>query len=133
MSISPNSCVIDNGKPRFIGVKELLRISTKNTVELLKKELEIRKAELLEQWHFSSLEKIFIEKRIYRKIEECETWEAVIETIDKGLKPYKKLFHRKITEEDIIRLTEIKIKRISKYNAFKADEIIEGIELEMKR
>jgi topoisomerase-4 subunit A len=97
----------------------------------LKKELEIRKEELLEQWHFSSLEKIFIGKRIYRRIEECETWEAVIETIDKGLKPYKKLFHREITEDDIIRLTEIKIKRISKYNSFKADEIIKGIELEI--
>jgi len=131
MSISPNSCVIDSGKPRFIGIKELLRISTDNTVRLLKEELEIRKAELLEQWHFSSLEKIFIEKRIYRDIEECETWEAVIKTIDKGLKPYKKQFHRKITEDDIVRLTEIKIKRISKYNSFKADEIIEGIELEI--
>ncbi len=131
VSISPNSCIIDNGKPRFIGVKEILRTSTENTVALLKKELEIRKQELLEQWHFSSLEKIFIEKRIYRKIEECETWEAVIETIDKGLKPYKKLFQRVITEDDIVRLTEIKIKRISKFNSFKADEIIEGIELEI--
>lgn len=132
VSISPNSCIIDDGKPRFLGVKELLRISTVNTVGLLKKELEIRKQELLEQWHFSSLEKIFIEKRIYRDIEECETWEAVIETIDKGLKPYKKLFQREITEDDIVRLTEIKIKRISKFNAFKADEIIEGIELEIE-
>lgn len=132
VSVSPNSCIIDEGKPRFLGVKELLKISTKNTVGLLKKELEIRKHELLEQWHFSSLEKIFIEKRIYRDIEECETWEAVIQTIDKGLKPYKKLFHREITEDDIVRLTEIKIKRISKFNSFKADEIIEGIELEIE-
>ncbi|RLC25834.1 MAG: DNA gyrase/topoisomerase IV subunit A, partial [Deltaproteobacteria bacterium] len=132
VSVSPNSCIIDDGKPRFLGVKELLRISTKNTVGLLKKELEIRKQELLEQWHFSSLEKIFIEKRIYHDIEECETWEAVIENIDKGLKPYKKLFHREITEDDIVRLTEIKIKRISKFNSFKADEIIEGIELEIE-
>ena len=131
VSISPNSCVIDNDKPRFLGIKELLRSSTNNTVVLLKEELEIRKAELLEQWHFSSLEKIFIEKRIYRDIEECETWEAVIKTIDKGLKPYKKNFHRKITQDDIVKLTEIKIKRISKYNSFKADEIIEGIELEI--
>ena len=131
VSISPNACIIDDGKPRFIGVREILKISTENTVALLKKELEIRKEELLEQWHFSSLEKIFIEKRIYRKIEECETWEAVIETIDKGLKPYKKLFHREITGDDIVRLTEIRIKRISKYNSFKADEIIEGIELEI--
>lgn len=131
VSISPNACIIDDVKPRFIGVREILKISTENTVTLLKKELEIRKEELLEQWHFSSLEKIFIGKRIYRRIEECETWEAVIETIDKGLKPYKKLFHREITEDDIIRLTEIKIKRISKYNSFKADEIIKGIELEI--
>jgi len=132
VSISPNSCVIDNGKPRFTGVKEILKVSTDNTVDLLKKELEIRKAELLEQWHFSSLEKIFIEERIYRDIEECETWDAVLVTIDKGLKPFKKKFHRKITQDDIIRLTEIKIKRISKYNSFKADDLIKGIELEIE-
>ncbi|MBN2175033.1 MAG: DNA gyrase/topoisomerase IV subunit A [Bacteroidales bacterium] len=132
MSISPNACVIDDGKPKFIGVTEILQNSVENTVELLKMELDIRKAELLEQWHFSSLEKIFIEKKIYRKIEECETWEAVIEAIDKGLKPYRKLFHRDITEDDIIRLTEIKIKRISKFNSFKADDIIKGIELEIE-
>lgn len=129
--VSPNACVIDEGKPRFIGVNEILKISTDNTVALLKDELEIRKQELEEEWHFSSLEKIFIEKRIYRKIEECETWEAVIEAIDKGLNPYKKLFRREITEEDITRLTEIKIKRISKYNSLKADEVIKGIEIEM--
>ena len=131
VSISPNSCIIDEGKPRFIGVREILRSSTDNTVSLLKLELEIRRNELMEQWHFSSLEKIFIEERIYRDIEECETWEAVIKAIDKGLKPFIKKFHRDITEDDIIRLTEIKIKRISKYNSFKADEIIEGIELEI--
>ena len=131
VSISPNSCVIDAGKPGFIGVREILKASTENTVALLKKELEIRKAELLEQWHFSSLEKIFIEERIYRDIEECETWESVIKTIDKGLMPFRKKFHRKITEEDIIKLTEIKIKRISKYNSFKADDLIKGIEVEI--
>ncbi len=131
VSVSPNSCVIDDSKPSFLGVKEILRISVDNTVSLLKSELEIRKDELLEQWHFSSLEKIFIEKKIYRKIEECETWEAVIEAIDKGLRPYRKLFNRDITEEDILKLTEIKIKRISKFNSFKADEIIRGIELEI--
>ena len=80
----------------------------------------------------SSLEKIFIEKRIYRKIEECETWEAVIKTIDKGLAPYKKQFKRKITEEDIVRLTEIKIKRISKFDSFKANELIKNLEADMK-
>jgi topoisomerase-4 subunit A len=132
ISVSPNSCVIYNGKPHFMGVQEILRITTDHTVSLLKLELEIRKRELEEQWHFSSLEKIFIEKRIYRKIEECETWEAVIEAIDLGLKPYKKLFKREITRDDIVRLTEIKIKRISKYNAFKANDIILGLEGELE-
>ena len=131
VSISPNSCIIQNDKPVFLGVKEMLEISTNNTVSLLKKELEIRKKELEEQWHFASLEKIFIKKRIYRKIEECETWESVIETIDKALVPYHELFLRKITTDDIIRLTEIKIKRISKYNSFKADDIIKSIECEI--
>ncbi|MBI9038220.1 MAG: DNA gyrase/topoisomerase IV subunit A [Bacteroidales bacterium] len=131
VSVSPNSCIIQNDKPVFLGVKEILKISTDKTVDLLKKELEIRKKELEEQWHFASLEKIFIEKRIYRKIEECETWESVIETIDKALIPYHKLFLREITNDDIIRLTEIKIKRISKFNSYKADDIIKGIEFEI--
>lgn len=131
VSVSPNSCIIQNDKPIFLGVNEILKISTDSTVSLLKKELEIRKKELEEQWHFASLEKIFIGKRIYRKIEECETWESVIETIDKALIPYHKLFLREITTDDIIRLTEIKIKRISKYNSFKADDIIKGIEFEI--
>jgi topoisomerase-4 subunit A len=122
LSISPNACVItDENKPAFIGVSDILRHSVDQTVKLLTKELEIRKAELEEEWHFSSLEKIFIEKRIYRDIEECETWEAVIAAIDKGLKPYKKLFKREITSDDIIKLTEIKIKRISKYDSSRAD------------
>ena len=131
VSVSPNSCIIQNDKPVFLGVKEILKISTDKTVELLKNELEIRKKELEEQWHFASLEKVFIEKRIYRKIEECESWESVIETIDKALIPYHKLFLRKITTDDIIRLTEIKIKRISKYNSYKADDIIKSIEFEI--
>jgi topoisomerase-4 subunit A len=131
-SISPNSCVINDDKPSFLGMKEILRYSTDHTVSLLKLELEIAKAELMEKWHFSSLEKIFIENRIYHDIEESETWEEVLETIDKGLTPYKKLFKREITKDDIIRLTEIKIKRISKYNTFKADEIIKNIELEIE-
>jgi len=131
ISLSPNSCIIDSGKPLFIGVKRILKINTDDTVRLLKTELEIKKAELLEQWHFSSLEKIFIEERIYRDIEECETWEAVIKAIDKGLEPFKDKFNREITRDDIIRLTEIKIKRISKYNSFKADELIKGIENEI--
>jgi topoisomerase-4 subunit A len=91
VSISPNACIIIDGKPHFIGVSEILKASTENTVAILKMELEFELAKLNDDWHFSSLEKIFIEKRIYRNIEECETWEAVIETIDKGLKPYKKL------------------------------------------
>jgi len=133
VAISPNACVIIEDKPHFISVNEMLRISTQNTVDLLRRELEIRKGELDEKWHFSSLEKIFIEKRIYHKIEECETWEAVLEAIDKGLKPYKKLFRRKITQEDIVRLTEIKIKRISKFDSFKADEAIRALEQEMEQ
>ncbi len=131
VSISPNSCVIVDGKPMFLSVNEILRLSALNTQELLRRELQIKLAELEQDWHFSSLEKIFIEKRIYRNIEECETWEAVIETIHKGLKPYKKLFFREITDEDVAKLTEIKIKRISKFDAFKADEHIKGLEDEI--
>ncbi len=130
--ISPNSCIIDNSKPVFIGVSEILKNSADNTVELLKQELEIKKNELQEAWHLSSLEKIFIENRIYHDIEECETWKSVIETIDKGLEPFKKLLLREITEEDIIKLTEIKIKRITKFDVKKADEYIKGIENELK-
>jgi topoisomerase-4 subunit A len=101
-----------------------LRLRTK---DLLLKELEILLGELNEKWHFSSLEKIFIENRIYRDIEECETWDAVIEAIDKGLDPFKKLLKREVTRDDIIRLTEIKIKRISKYDGFRANEEIRGL------
>lgn len=132
VTISPNACVIEDGHPQFLNVNEILRRSTQNTVHLLKMELEIKRAELMEDWHFSSLEKIFIEKRIYRRIEECETWEAVLEEIDKGLKPYKKLFRREITQEDIVNLTEIKIKRISKFDSFKADEYIKSLEDQIK-
>lgn len=133
LSISPNACIItEENKPAFVGVSDILRYSVNQTVTLLKRELEIRKAELEEEWHFASLEKIFIEKRIYRDIEESETWEAVISAIEKGLKPYKKLFRRQITRDDIIRLTEIKIKRISKYDSSRADEHIKGIEGELE-
>ncbi len=127
-SISPNACVIVNDKPMFLGVTDILKINTENTVDLLKAELEIKRGELEEKWHFSSLEKIFIEERIYRDIEEEETWEGVIAAIDKGLLPFIKHLRRTVTEEDIIRLTEIKIKRISKFDAFKADELLKGIE-----
>lgn len=132
VSISPNACVIDGDKPRFINVNEILKTSTDNTLGLLKKELQIKKAELMEQWLFSSLEKIFIEERIYRHIENCETWEDILQTIDKKLEPFKEKFYRKITRDDIIKLTEIKIKRISKYDSFKTDKLIKSIEEELK-
>jgi topoisomerase-4 subunit A len=131
VGISPNTCVIIDGKPRFLTVDEVLKMSTDKTVDLLRRELEIRKADLEDKWHYSSLEKIFIENRIYRDIEECETWEAVLTAIDTGLEPFKKLLRREVTPEDIVRLTEIKIKRISKYDAFKADEYIRKLEEEM--
>lgn len=145
VSISPNACIIIDDKPHFMGVSEVLEISAEHTKDLLRQELEIRKHELEEKLHFASLEKIFIEKRIYRDIEECETWEAVLENIDKGLRQYvrtpsdearkgdKRLqLLRDITEEDLIRLTEIRIKRISKYNTFKAEEKIAELEKELE-
>lgn len=128
VSISPNSGVIQNDKPHFYGVEDLLRFSTEQTKNLIGQELNIELGELEEAWHFASLEKIFIEKRIYRKIEECETWDEIIETIHKGLKPYTKDFIREVTDEDVTKLTEIKIKRISKFDSFKADEHIAKLE-----
>ena len=127
-SISPLCCVIEENKPVFIGVHEVLRKSTDNTVALLKLELEIQLNELEEQWHFASLERIFIENRIYRDIEEEETWSGVIKAIDKGLQPYIKHLKRAITEEDIVRLTEIRIKKISKFDIDKAKQHIESLE-----
>jgi len=132
VSISPNACVVLEDKPMFLGVHDILKICTDKTVALLKRELEIKLDNLQEKWHFSSLEKIFIENRIYRDIEECETWEAVLEAIDKGLTPFKHLFFREITTEDITRLTEIKIKRISKYDTFKAEEAIRQLEADIE-
>lgn len=132
ISISPNACVIVQDKPQFMPVNNILKYNTAQTTELLRKELEIRKGELMERILFSSLEKIFIEKRIYRDIEEAESWEEVIETIDKGLKPHKKKFYREITRDDIIRLTEIRIKRISRFDSFKADELLRDLEKELK-
>jgi len=132
VSISPLSCVIIDDKPHFLGISELLRMSTKNTVELLKTELEIKLGELEEQWHFASLEKIFIEKRIYRDIEEEETWDGVIDAIDRGLQPHIKHLKRDITRDDISRLTEIKIKRISKFDLGKADQKIEALEADIE-
>jgi topoisomerase-4 subunit A len=123
-SISPNAVVIRDDKPHFVSISDILKDSTDQTLHLLKRELEIKKFELMEKLLYSSLEKIFIENRIYRNIEECETFEAVIDTIDEGLEPFKKDFYRIITKEDILRLTEIRIKRISKFDAFKADELM---------
>ena len=127
-SISPLSCTIENNTPVFVGVSEMLKHSTDLTVNLLKKELEIQLNELEEQWHFSSLERIFIENRIYRDIEEEETWDGVIEAIDTGLKPHIKHLKRAITVDDITRLTEIRIKKISKFDIDKARQFIEGLE-----
>ncbi|HEY4540481.1 MAG TPA: DNA gyrase/topoisomerase IV subunit A [Faecalibacter sp.] len=128
ISISPNACVIHDQKPEFLNVTEILKFNTDNTLQLLKRELEIELDELQEQWHFSSLERIFIENRIYHDIEQEETWEGVIEAIRKGLQPHIAHLVREVTEEDIIRLTEIKIKRISKFDLDKAQQYIESLE-----
>ncbi|AXG74748.1 DNA gyrase/topoisomerase IV subunit A [Flavobacterium arcticum] len=127
-SVAPLGCVIEDNKPLFIGVRDMLKISTDRTVDLLKRELEIQLNELEEQWHFQSLERIFIENRIYRLIEEEETWQGVIKAIDEGLKPFTQHLKRAVTEEDIVRLTEIRIKRISKFDIDKAQEKIEALE-----
>ena len=127
-SISPLGCVIEDNKPLFIGVTEMLKRSTDHTVDLLKQELEIKLGEFEEQWHFASLERIFIQNRIYRDIEEEETWPGVINAIDKGLQPHIKHLKRTITEEDITRLTEIRIKRISKFDIDKAQQKIDALE-----
>ncbi len=127
-SISPLGCIIEDNKPLFIGVTEMLVRSTDYTVELLKAELDIQLKELEEQWHFASLERIFIENRIYRDIEEEETWEGVIAAIDKGLKLHTKHLKRAVTEDDIVRLTEIRIKRISKFDLDKAQQHLDSLE-----
>ncbi|SFT52920.1 topoisomerase-4 subunit A [Algoriphagus locisalis] len=132
VSISPNACVIIKDTPVFLTVNQILEYNTKQTKALLKRELEIRKAELMEKLLFSSLEKIFIENRIYRDIEECTTWDDVLKAIDEGLDPYKPDFYREITTEDLVRLTEIKIKRISKFDTFKADELMKRLQDELK-
>jgi topoisomerase-4 subunit A len=144
ISISPNACVIVKDSPVFLSVQDILRISTENTRILLGKELEFRKNELLEKWHLTSLEKIFIENRIYRDIEECTSWQQVVENIEAGLAKYvitpemniksadKRIrLNRSITLEDITHLTEIRIKRISKYNKFQTDENLKNLESEI--
>lgn len=146
VSISPNSCVIVDDKPKFISVHDILKHSAQHTRFLLGRELEIKRAELLEKWHLTSLEKIFIENRIYRDIEECTSFEQVLEVIEKGLKKFvhtpsmgarpgngKYKLSREISKEDLLHLTEIRIKRISKYNKFNTDEQLKAIEAELKQ
>ncbi|SCY08896.1 topoisomerase-4 subunit A [Nonlabens sp. Hel1_33_55] len=128
VSVSPLGCVIEDNKPLFVGVTEMLRRSTDHTVEIVRQELQIQLDEVEEQWHFASLERIFIENRIYRDIEEEETWDGVINAIDKGLKPHIKYLKRAVTVDDIVRLTEIRIKRISKFDIDKAQQKIEALE-----
>lgn len=128
LSISSNICVILDDKPKFLTATELLKISANRTKELLKEEFEIQLLELQEKWHLSSLEKIFIEEKIYRKIETITTWEGVIETVEKSLKPFAKKLNRTITRDDILKLLEIKIKRISKFDSLKADELLKDLE-----
>lgn len=130
-SISPLGSVIIDNKPHFIGVSEMLILSTDHTVTLLKKELEVQLQELENQWHYASLERIFIENRIYRDIEEENTWEGVLEAIRKGLEPHITSLKRPVIEEDLVRLTEIKIKRISKFDIDKAQQKIEALEGEI--
>ena len=132
-SISPLGCVIEDNRPLFIGVSEILKKSTERTKELLRLELEYKKSDFENQWHYASLERIFIENRIYRLIEDEETWEGVIKTIDEGLKPFTKHLKRNVTEDDIVRLTEIKIKRISKFDIEKAILKIQSIEEELDK
>ncbi len=130
-SISPLGCVIEDNKPNFIGVSEMLRRSTDHTLDLLRAELEVKKEELEEQWHFASLERIFIENRIYRDIEEVETWEGVLQAIHAGLAPHIIHLKRAITDDDVVRLTEIRIKRISKFDLDKAQQKIEALEADL--
>ena len=133
VSIAPLGCVIQNNKPLFTGVSDMLKQSTERTVDLLKQELIIELGELEEQWHFSSLERIFIENRIYRRIEEEETWEGVISAIDEGLKPFTTHLKRAVTTDDILRLTEIRIKRISRFDLDKAQEKLDALEGDIEK
>ncbi len=131
VSISPNACVIESGKPRFMGVSEILKVNTQRTVDLLKLELDIRKQELLDQLHNISLEKIFIENEVYEGIKKCRTTEEIDSAIFRGLKPFAKMIIRPVSEEDVHRLRKIPIERISRFNSAKADEAMAGVKLEM--
>lgn len=134
VQLNPAACVIvrdpktGDDKPVFMGVRDILKTSAEATKELLKRELEIKLGELEQQWHWDSLERIFIEERIYRNIEKSKTWESVLAEIRAGLKPFVKQLRREVTDDDIVRLTEIRIKRISAYNRFQADEAMKRIE-----
>ena len=131
VSLYPNASVVFDNKPMFIGVSEILRKSVEQTKELLRQELEVRKGELEDAWHFANLERIFIEKRIYKKFEESTTWDDVLVKIDEGLEPYKKIFKREIVRDDLVKLTEIKIKKTSRFDLNKAQKAIEDIEIEL--
>lgn len=132
VSISPLACVVHEDTPVFLGVSDLLKQNTEHTLEVLRQELEYNLGELQEQWHFASLERIFIRERIYRDIEECESWEEVIATIRKGLEPFIGDLLREVTDEDIVRLTEIRIKRITKFDSDKAEQHILRLEGDME-
>jgi topoisomerase-4 subunit A len=128
VQLSPAACVIEDDKPQFLGVREILKRSAERTKALLKRELEIKLGELEQQWHWDSLERIFIEERVYRRIEKSKTWESVLAEIREGLQPFVRKLRRPVTDDDITRLTEIRIKRISAYNRFQADEALKKIE-----
>lgn len=130
--VSPNACIIRDEKPCFTGVSEILKVSADNTVKLLTLELQIRLDELAEIWHYSSLERIFIENELYEPIKQCKTEEAILETIDNGLKPFRKQLRRDVSQDDLVRLSIIPIKRISKFSSFKAEEHIRQVEAEME-
>jgi len=134
VSISPNACVIVKDKPQFLGVQELLKIATDNTKDLLKRELEIKLGELQEKWHYTSLEKIFFEEKIYKELEKKhETWDKVLQAIDKAFEPYKKQLKRDITREDIVKLTEKPVRRIYKLDIDELNEQIKGLEDDIKQ
>jgi topoisomerase-4 subunit A len=134
VSISPNACVIVQNKPQFLGVTELLRVATENTKDLLKRELEIKLAELQEKWHYTSLEKIFFEEKIYKELEKKhETWDKVLEAIDKAFGPFKKQLKRDITREDIVKLTEKPVRRIYRLDIDELNAQIKNLEAEIKQ
>ena len=134
VSISPNACVIIDNKPKFLGVSELLKVSTDNTKELLKRELEIRLAELQEKWHYTSLEKIFFEEKIYKELEKKHaTWDKVLEAIAAAFGPFRKQLRRDITREDVVKLTEKPVRRIYKLDIDDLNDQIKGLEADIKK